>query len=73
MSSFWDSNSLEEVRGHIMGMTPLPPLQNAYNMLKWEESRKQLTQNVDLSITPATESSAMVAKGGQLSLRGRKI
>ncbi|XP_028795314.1 uncharacterized protein LOC114750846 [Neltuma alba] len=53
----------EEVRGRIMGLKPLPSLFEVFSMVKFEESRRHLTQG---SLT-AAEGSALVTRGFQTS------
>ncbi|XP_028774894.1 uncharacterized protein LOC114731805 isoform X2 [Neltuma alba] len=62
------NDTFEEVRGRIMGLKPIPSLFEAFNMVKCEESRKQLTQ------TPVTqnEASAMAVKSGNTTDQKRK-
>ncbi|XP_054804813.1 uncharacterized protein LOC129307895 [Prosopis cineraria] len=52
-----------------MGMKPIPSLEDAFNMIRYEESHKELIHNSSstLSILPSSslEASAMVARGNQ--------
>ncbi|XP_028800080.1 uncharacterized protein LOC114755370 [Neltuma alba] len=53
----------EEVRDRIMGLKPLPSLFEVFSMVKFEESRRHLTQG---NQTPV-DGSALVTRGSQTS------
>ena len=52
------NDTFEDIRGRVMGIKPLPTLEDAFNIIRNEESRKALMQN--LITAPVMESSAMV-------------
>ncbi|XP_028791520.1 uncharacterized protein LOC114747369 [Neltuma alba] len=68
------NDSFEDIRGRIMSIKPLPSLEDAFNMIKNEESRKALVQNPSLvSPSTITEGSAMVTRSNQGGdTRGKK-
>lgn len=64
----------EDARGRIISMKPLPSLEESFNMIKWEESRKVLTNSSLSSASSNTsrESSALAARGNQGNAKGKK-
>ncbi|XP_028768483.1 uncharacterized protein LOC114726085 [Neltuma alba] len=67
--------TFEDVRGCIMGMQPLPSLEDVFNMVRYEESRKELIYITfgsnatpflpSFSPTLANEGSVMITRGNQ--------
>lgn len=65
------NDTFEDLRGRIWSLKPLPPLQDAFNMIKCEESRKVLHQSPFVSST--NNSSALTVRGPQSTQRGQKL
>ena len=61
-SSFWDSQNLDEVRGRILGMKPLPNIREVFSEVHREESRKKVMMGEDLVVPTIDQNSALLLK-----------
>ncbi|KAL5546093.1 hypothetical protein UlMin_005780 [Ulmus minor] len=65
------SKELDEVRGRIMGIKPLPTIQEAISEVRREESRRKLMMNDNLS-TPTVEGLALNTHNSSQDNKQRK-
>ena len=59
------NKNLDEVRGRILGMKPLPSIREAFSEVRREESRKKVMMGDVLGNPTADQSSALTARGFQ--------
>lgn len=66
------NDSFEDTRGRIMGIRPLPLLEDVFNMVKWEESRRLLTKNPVDQSSITSELSALAVRGNNNDAKTKK-
>lgn len=78
MNFFWVlKDSFEDAHGRIMSVKPLPTMEEAFNMIKCEESQKVLTKShtgsPSISISPSLKVSTLALHGTQEDSKRNKV